>query len=149
MVMMKYSFDTSLGNLTQRISKSLGLRLVSKLESHDISITAEQWCIISMLKFQRQATQTAIGLFLGYDKVRVLRLIEGLERVNIIERSTDNNDKRFKNVKLTELGNQYYSKIEVHAKKTLEEATNGLSREELNSCISTLKKITGNLETDS
>lgn len=147
--MMRYSFDTSLGNLTQRISKSLGVRLVSKLKSHDISISAEQWCVISMLKFQGQATQTAIGLFLGYDKVRVLRLIEGLERVNIIERSTDNNDKRFKIVKLTEIGNQYYNKIVIHAKKTLDEATNGLSREELNACISMLKKITGNLETDS
>lgn len=144
--MMKYSFDTSLGNLTQRISKSLGFRLVSKLESNDISISAEQWCVISMLKFQHQATQTAIGLFLGYDKVRILRLIEGLEKAGIVERSVDNNDKRFKVVKLTESGNQYYYIIEVYAKETLIEATKGLSSEEVKTCIPMLKKILENIE---
>lgn len=147
--MVKYSFNTSLGNLTQRISKSLGESLVSKLEEHGIAVSAEQWCVISMLYNHKCETQTAIGLFLRYDKVKVLRLIKGLEKAGIVERFIDNNDKRFKIVRLTESGNQYYKSVEVHAKETLKEATEGLNAEEVKTCTSMLKKILGNLETDS
>ncbi|MBK7625622.1 MAG: winged helix DNA-binding protein [Bacteroidales bacterium] len=143
---MKYSFDTSLGNLTQRISKSLGVLLVKKIQKGGISVNAEQWCVISMLKFQHQATQTDIGLFLGYDKVKVLRLIVDLEKSEIVERYEDKDDKRFKIVKLTEKGNETYRKIEVLARDTLAEATNGLSDVEVKNCIVMLKKISRNLE---
>jgi len=143
---MKYSFDTSLGNLTQRISKSLGVLLVKKIQEDGISVNAEQWCVISMLKFQHQATQTDIGLFLGYDKVKVLRLIADLEKDGIVKRSTDRDDKRFKIVRLTEKGSETYRKIEVLARDTLAEATSGLSDAEVRNCISMLKKILGNLE---
>ncbi len=144
--MMKYSFDTSLGNLTQRISKSLGVLLVKKIQEDGISVNAEQWCVISMLKYQHQATQTDIGLFLGYDKVKVLRLIVDLEKSEIVERYEDKDDKRFKIVKLTEKGNETYRKIEVLARDTLAEATNGLHEAEVKNCISMLKKISRNLE---
>lgn len=144
--MMKYSFDTSLGNLTQRISKSLGVLLVKKIQEDGILVNAEQWCVISMLKFQHQATQTDIGLFLGYDKVKVLRLIVDLEKSEIVERYEDKDDKRFKIVKLTEKGNETYRKIEVLARETLAEATSGLSDVEVKNCIVMLKKISQNLE---
>lgn len=143
---MKYSFDTSLGNLTQRISKSLGVLLVKKIQEDGILVNAEQWCVISMLKFQHQATQTDIGLFLGYDKVKVLRLIVDLEKSEIVERYEDKDDKRFKIVKLTEKGNETYRKIEVLARETLAEATSGLSDVEVKNCIVMLKKISQNLE---
>lgn len=143
---MKYSFDTSLGNLTQRISKSLGVLLVKKIQEDGISVNAEQWCVISMLKFQHQATQTDIGLFLGYDKVKVLRLIVDLEKSEIVERYEDKDDKRFKIVKLTEKGNETYRKIEVLARDTLAEATKGLHEAEVKICVSMLKKISQNLE---
>ena len=74
-------------------------------------------------------------------------MINRLEKAGIVERFTDEADKRFRIVRLTETGNEYYKKIEVHAKETLAEATNGLSSEELRTCISMLKKISGNLET--
>ncbi|PKP51391.1 MAG: hypothetical protein CVT92_12900 [Bacteroidetes bacterium HGW-Bacteroidetes-1] len=143
---MKYNFDTSFGNLTQRISKSLGFSLASKLTNHGISITQEQWCVISMLYFQKQATQTEIGLFLGYDNVKVLRLIARLEKAGIIERNAGSIDRRFKIVNLSGLGKEYYIMIEPHAKMTLEEATKGLSSEETDLCVKILKKISNNLE---
>lgn len=143
---MKYNFDTSFGNLTQRISKSLGFSLVSKLKNNGISITQEQWCVISMLYFQKQATQTEIGLFLGYDNVKVLRLIARLEKAGIIERNAGNVDRRFKIVNLSGLGKKYYKIIEPHAKMTLEEATKGLSSEEAGQSIKILKKILNNLD---
>jgi DNA-binding MarR family transcriptional regulator len=144
--MVKYSFDTSLGNLTQRISKSLGVSLVTKLQEHEISVTAEQWCVISMLYNHKCETQTAIGEFLGYDKVRILRLIKALEKSGIVERLIDSNDKRFKIVSLTESGNHLYRLIEVHATETLREATKGLNSQEVKTCTSMLKKISLNLE---
>ncbi|MDT8374248.1 MAG: winged helix DNA-binding protein [Bacteroidales bacterium] len=143
---MKYSFDTSFGNLTQRISKSLGVLLVKKIQERAIPVSAEQWCVISMLYNHKRETQTAIGLFLGYDKVKVLRLIADLERAGIVERFKDNDDKRFNIVKLTEKGSETYRKIEVLARDTLAEATNGLSAAEVKTCISMLKKISRNLE---
>jgi DNA-binding MarR family transcriptional regulator len=143
---MKYNFDTSLGNLSQRVSKSLGSLLVSKLEKQGIPVTAEQWCVISMLYSHKQASQTDIGLFLGYDKVRVLRLIERLENEGIVERSTHVQDRRIKIVKLTEKGGKYYKQVEIHAKKTLEEATTGLTPGEVDLCLTFLKKVSENLE---
>lgn len=143
---MKYSFDRSFGNLSRTISKALGQRLESKLREQNLSITAEQWNVISMLHHHGKLSQKAIGLFVGFNKVRINRLIDRLEKTKIVKRSASNSDKRMKIVTLTKLGNQYYQQIYPFAEETLKDATKGLNPEEVDICINYLLKISNNLD---
>ena len=143
---MNYSFDRSFGNLSRTISKALGQRLESKLREENLSITAEQWNIISMLHYHGKLSQKEIGLFVGFNKVRINRLIDRLEKNKIVKRSAGNSDKRTKIVTLTKLGKQYYQQILPFAEETLKDATKGLKPEEVDLCIDYLLKISNNLE---
>ena len=143
---MKYSFERSFGNLSRTISKALGQRLECKLRKQNLSITAEQWSVISMLNHHGALSQKAIGLFIGFNKVRINRLIDHLEKTKIVKRSVGDSDRRLKIVALTKLGNQYYQQISPFAEETLKDATRGLNPEEVDLSINYLLKISNNLE---
>ncbi|MBW6478322.1 MAG: MarR family winged helix-turn-helix transcriptional regulator [Bacteroidales bacterium] len=144
--MRQYRYDTSLGNLAHRISRGLGLRLLKKLQSEAIPVNQEQWCVISMLCFSGSTSQQQIADFLGYDKVKVLRLLLRLEKDKIICRKKDRNDRRINKVELTQKGKVYYDKIKILAEDTLSEAYSGLSSGEEKKLLKNLMKIKDNLE---
>lgn len=143
---MKYHFESSLGNITHQTSKSLGINLSVHLTRRGITITPEQWCVISMLYATKPSSQTQVGDFLGYDKVRVARLIEKLEHDGLITRHINPLDKRVKMVTLTAKGDKLYRMVEPWAEKTLAEATRGISPEEIILLLNLLKTINQNLE---
>ena len=142
---MKYSFDKSLGNLTHRISSQLGRRLTFKLNKIGISVTPPQWSVISMLYFYKNQSQAEIALFLGYNKVRVKRLIDDLENSNIVKRFINKKDKRFNTIKLTKQGKSLYEKISPIAKETVTEAYNQFDKDEIEQCEKVLSHIYQNL----
>lgn len=143
---MNYHFNTSLGNLTHQISKGLGARLMQHLAQAGLNATPEQWCVISMLHATKLSTQTEVGEFLGYDKVRVARLLERLEHDKLIIRQINPLDKRVKMIALTPRGNRLYKLVEPFAEKTLEEALGGFSAVDLKQLMHLLRSINQNLE---
>ena len=142
---MKYSFENSLGNISRMISKALGETLERKLIENNIFITAEQWSLISLLFQKGDLSQRDIGVFLGFNKVRILRIINRLEVDHIIVRMVNVNDKRFRIIRLTDLGKDYYNKIIPFAQETIEVAFNKFSEKETAVFNKLFKKIYGNL----
>jgi len=61
-----------------------------------VQATPEQWCVISILYATKLTTQTQASDFLGYDKVRVARLMVKLEQDELITRQINPLDKRVK-----------------------------------------------------
>ena len=142
---MEYSFDKSLGNLSRVISKSLGANLEKRIVNNHINLTSEHWSIISLLHHVTNLNQNAIAKAFGFDKVRVLRILNKLETEKIITRTTDELDKRSRIVNLTEYGMILYKEITPLAQETLNDAFKSFTDEEVLLYMKLSKKIIENL----
>ncbi|MDD4991167.1 MAG: MarR family transcriptional regulator [Paludibacter sp.] len=143
---MEYSFSGSFGNLSSRISLQLRKVLINNLKKAEIEITPDEWFVISKLYHSVSSTQNDIAEHLGLSKVKVTRLIEQLERNKLIQRESEDGDRRFKNVSLTKVGKSLYLKVEPIAKKTLTQTFSGFSEDEQKIFLDFYVRILRNLD---
>lgn len=143
---MVYSFNKSLGNLSQMVSKRLGSSLEQELNASGIDLNAEQWSIISLLYQTPGLNQNGISQVFGIDKVRVLRILVKLEQLKLIERSIQKTDKRANTIKLTDKGLKIYKQVTPLAELILQKAFNSFSRNEIETYMKLTQRIINNLD---
>jgi DNA-binding MarR family transcriptional regulator len=96
--------DLTLGCITTQAALSARAFLSRRLEEHGIDMTIEQFKVMVVLWKEKSSTQQNIADFVGKDKTSVTRLIAGLEKRSLIQRTSDKNDKRCNLVTLTAQG---------------------------------------------
>ena len=74
------------------------------------------------------------------------RLIDNLEKRNLVKRLSDNEDRRINNIYLTEEGNNLQNKATEIVNLIAERTLKGITEQELNTSRVVLKKIMANLE---
>jgi DNA-binding MarR family transcriptional regulator len=110
-----------IGTLIGKTRRALVNRINQEFSNAGYSITMEQWKTLTMLDVEDCKCQKNLAEILAKDKTSLTRMVNGLEKKRLVKRSTDQDDRRHKLVKLTK---------------------NGLSlREELNSIITKIGKI--------
>lgn len=96
--------DLTLGCITTQAALSARAFLSRRLEDNGIDMTIEQFKVMVVLWKEKSSTQQNIADFVGKDKTSVTRLIAGLEKRSLIQRTSDKNDKRCNLVTLTAQG---------------------------------------------
>jgi DNA-binding MarR family transcriptional regulator len=96
--------DLTLGCITTQAALSARAFLSRRLEDNGIDMTIEQFKVMVVLWKEKSSTQQNIADFVGKDKTSVTRLIAGLEKRSLIQRTSDTNDKRCNLVTLTAQG---------------------------------------------
>ena len=96
--------DLTLGCLTTQAALSARAFLSRRLEDNGIDMTIEQFKVMVVLWKEKSSTQQNIADFVGKDKTSVTRLIAGLEKRSLIQRTSDKSDKRCNLVTLTAQG---------------------------------------------
>ena len=96
--------DESLGCLTNHAAMAARNYLTRHLELNGIDMTIEQFKVMVVLWKAKRSTQQNIADFVGKDKTSITRLIAGLEKRSLIQRVTDETDKRCNLVTLTSQG---------------------------------------------
>ena len=86
-----------------------------------------------------------IADIIGKDRAGVTRLIDGLEKRNLVLRIKDKNDFRQKQVYLTTKGKAMEKELIPLGLCNMKKANQGISAEEIASCKAVLKKIHKNL----
>ncbi len=142
---MKYHFDTSLGRISLQISRALGRSFESRARQKVEKIRADQWSVISLLYHKGAQTQKGISDSLFMDKVAVSRLIDRLEKADLVRREKVPADKRANTVSLTIEGNRMYGLMEPLAREAIGEALKGMTLDETESLFRTLDRIKKNL----
>ncbi len=91
-----------LGALFARITRKLIAAERPLLEAHGLSM----WAYIALSHLAREpaGTQLALARAIRYDKTRLIRLLDELERDGLITRAADPSDRRARIVTLTEAG---------------------------------------------
>lgn len=131
--------------LTGKISAAINRTFLRSFSNKGIDITTEQWSVLACLWQKDKVTQQTLCTLTSKDKPSMTRLIDKLEKANLVSRVSDHNDRRINLIHLTETGAELKFKateiVDEIAKKTLE----NISMEELNTVRGALKKIMANL----
>ena len=138
--------DSSIGYLVGRTSRAIIKRLTKKFHDAGFDVSYEQWAILIHLYRQDGQTQQALASTAVKDKAAITRLLNVLEKKNIVLRVPDRNDRRSKLIYLTNKAKEFKPDLIRLVEEMLHEAEQGISFEEMEQCRNTLNKIFTNFD---
>jgi DNA-binding MarR family transcriptional regulator len=132
--------------LTGKISSAINRTFLRAFANEGIEITTEQWSVLACLWQKDKVTQQALCTLTSKDKPSMTRLIDKLEKANLVTRVSDHYDRRTNLIHLTETGLALQIKASEIVNMIAIRTLNNISEEELNICRVVLKKIMSNLK---
>lgn len=132
--------------LTGKYSIAVMRRLQRNLREAGLSITSEQWSIMYNLWVEEGLTQQELAIRTFRDKPSVTRLINNLERLNLVIRVNDKNDRRSNLIYLTKIGRKMKDEGMKQAANTIEQALGGLTDDQIALSHTTLHRVLFNLK---
>lgn len=138
--------DSSIAYLVGRTSRIIIKRLTNKFSGAGFDVSYEQWSILVHLYRKDGQTQQELANTAVKDKAAITRLLNVLEKKNMVLRIPDRSDKRSKLVYLTHKAKEFKDELIAAVEDLLEEAEQGIDLDEINQCKATLNKIFSNFE---
>lgn len=132
--------------LTGKAYTALSRRLQKNFREAGIAITSEQWSILYSLWEEEGLTQQELAQRTFREKTAITRIIDNMERANLLVRVADKTDRRTNLIYLTKGGRQLKSSCLQQAKKTLHEALTNVQNNHITIAKDTLKKVYENLK---
>lgn len=142
-----FSTDNLHTILSGRTHSAFNRALLSNFRKNNISLTKEQWTILGVLWKNEGCTQQTLADQTSTDKPGITRLIDHLEKENLVERHPDANDKRLKLIFLTPKGKSIEKEVMIVVNETLKNAIRDIEPERLEIVKETFLQIYNNLET--
>lgn len=140
-----YILQESIGFLLGVTNRLMACRLNRNLNTEGSGVSFEQWTVLVRLWDKDGQSQQELANNCGRDKTTMTRLLDNLEKQNVVLRVEDKNDRRNKLIYLTNLGKSLKEKLIPVAQQTLDQAQMGISDEELRIFKEVLNKIRENL----
>ena len=134
------NLDHIIGNIIQNIKNSLYREF--KAKNHNI--TPEQWSVLAKLYYEDGVYQKQISDCLIKDKPTMTRILDLLEKKNLIIRILDDKDRRKFKVYLTQDGKDIVNELVPVATEFQDRLKNNISEEELDFFTEILEKIRKN-----
>lgn len=131
-----------------RISEAITLLANKELKDANYNLTFEQALVVFLLNFYDGLTQRDIAISLDKDSPSITRLIDELEGLKMLERKSDPNDRRAKNIYLTKKGKDVVPGIIEVTKVAFKKAFKGISENEINVMQSVLKRMMDNMRAE-
>lgn len=144
--MIQLQNDELFNILVGKISTTINRTFLRTFASEGIEITTEQWSVLACLWQKDKVTQQALCKLTGKDKPSMTRLIDKLEKRNLVTRVSDQTDRRINLIHLTENGALLEQKATELVQSIAAKALNDITEEELNISRVVLKKIMVNLK---
>ena len=141
----QYHLENSLGYKLFQGSRLMNNRLNRNFKVNDHTITYEQWQILSRLYEYDGQTQNEIAVRNERDQASVSRLIDNMIKRNLVKRVSQKYDRRINLIYLTDEARDVREKLEGLASKTIQQASEGISKEDLAITLRTLDQIRKNL----
>ena len=141
----KLENEITLGMLIGQVHRLSTKRFVQNSHTHGLEISLDQWLVLGPVWKNDGISQKDISEYCGKDKTSVTKIIDTLEKKNLVVRVTDQLDHRVKRVVLSQKGRALFlSALPVMA-QTRDELRSGISDKEIEALKSILNKIHKNL----
>jgi DNA-binding MarR family transcriptional regulator len=131
--------------ITGKASIAIARRLQKKFNQAGLNLTIEQWSVLSQLWKQNGSSQQELCNRTFRDKPSITRLVDNLERLQLVRRVPSESDRRINLVYLTKQGARLEEQTMGLAEETLNEALTGISTEHINLCKEILQKVYDNV----
>jgi len=115
--------------------------LFREFKANNFNITPEQWAVMSYLNNEDGLYQKQIADFLYKDKPTITRILDLLEKRNLIIRLSDDKDRRKFKIYLTQDGKDTVRQLIPVANEVQEKINENISPQELEALKNTLYKI--------
>tara|TARA_B100000424_G_scaffold232373_1_gene195108 strand:- start:1345 stop:1797 length:453 start_codon:yes stop_codon:yes gene_type:complete len=141
----KLENEITLGMLIGQVHRLSTKRFVQNSHMHGLEISLDQWLVLGPIWKHDGISQKDIAEYCGKDKTSITKIIDTLEKKNLVVRVTDQLDHRVKRVVLSQKGRQLFlSALPVMA-QTRDELRSGISDKEIEALKTILNKIYKNL----
>ena len=137
--------DIDIGMLMSQVDRLCTKKFVQNARKFGMDISQDQWIVIGPIWKQKGISQKEIAEYCGKDKTSITKIIDTLEKKNLLVRYSDQIDQRIKRVVLSNKGKDLMKNvmpvIEQHRNDLLE----GIKSREIETFKVVLKKIYNNL----
>ncbi len=131
--------------LNGKISMLINRYLYNCFREANLGITVEQWTVLACLWKKDKVTQQALSDITLRDKPSMTRLIDNLERRNLVVRVSDTKDRRVNLIYLTQKGMDLEKQTTQIVQDVVERILSKISDDEIEACRNVLRKIFDNL----
>lgn len=140
----EYTSD-SFGYMVNKSARLITQKLARNFHENSIEISTEQWKILLYLYREDGQAQNSLAESTGKDEPSVSRIINTMEKNNLVLRTCHPRDRRTNLICLTEDGKNMRKTLMSMGQKTNGEVTHGISQNEMEACIRVLGKVIENL----
>lgn len=138
---------TNIASAVIRTHTAYRLRLLNVFMHAGLDITPDMYFILRYLWAEHDGSrQQELADKTGKDKASLTKLLDNLEKRNLVRRTTDETDRRSKRVWLTASGKKLKNKVYPLALSVVEMAEKGISRNDLQHAQLVLEYIYNNIK---
>lgn len=131
--------------ITGKASTAVSRRLQKNFKQANLDITIEQWSVLYHLWKQDGLSQQQLCEATSRDKPGITRLVDNLEKLQLVKRVACKNDRRSNLIYLTQAAQDLQEPTRELANQTLNESLEGVSQEQIETAKIVLQKIYDNL----
>lgn len=132
--------------IMNRTPTAMGRDFNVNLKAHNIPITREQLSILAVLWKDEGCSQQHLADRTYRDKPGITRLIDNLEKENLVKRKPDPKDRRSNLIYLTKKGREMESKVTQIIQQSIDKALQGIDKEDALTLKRILDRIYKNLK---
>ena len=132
--------------ITGKASTAIARCLQKKFNTQGLNLTIEQWSVLYQLWKKEGLSQQELCNATFRDKPSITRLVDNLEKLNLVKRVAANNDRRINRIYLTRQGQKLEEQSMILAEETLNEALRTVPAEQIEVCKQVLQVVYDNLK---
>lgn len=132
--------------ITGKASIAIARRLQKKFNTAGLNLTIEQWSVLYHLWKEDGKSQQELCNATFRDKPSITRLVDNLEKLQLVKRVASASDRRINLIYLTRLAQKLQEETMRLAEQTLNEALDGVPADRIDVCKTVLQVVYDNLK---
>lgn len=128
--------------LNSRIKKCF----IDRLQQNGINVTPEQYLVLDILWEKQSLSQQNIADIIQKDKNSVTKIIDSLEKKNLVNRVVDQKDRRINKIELTQEGLALEKITTEVAIKFMNDTVKDIDNQDLDKLVEVMRKLKDNLD---
>ena len=136
----------SLGFLLTEVSRLMRTAVERRISHAGLEVTAGEARALMHVAANEGARQTVIAERMGVEPMTVCAYLDRLEKIGLVSRQPDPDDRRAKNVRTTDDADRMIAAIRKETSALFDSVQTGLDDEERAALLASLKLVRGNLQ---
>jgi len=132
--------------ITGKASTAIARRLQKNFKQAGVEITVEQWSVLYQLWKEDGMSQQQLCDATFRDKPSITRLVDNLEKLNLVKRVASKDDRRINMIYLNSEAGDLQERTMLLANQTLNEALDGVTNGQIEIAKEVLQQVYENLK---